>query len=140
MRIQEKYWRDDMEVRENIRMFREKRGISQKALGNISGKSESAIQGYETGKTDIPLSALEAIAKALKVSLAELVEGKKKVPENKPMELRIYNLDDRMAVTQILVKNGYTVSQGKRQRSPTGKTLDYFLKVVEDADNADTSK
>lgn len=129
-----------MEVRENIRMFREKRGISQKALGDISGKSESAIQGYETGKTDIPLSALEAIAKALKVSLAELVEGKKKVPENKPMELRIYNLDDRMAVTQILVKNGYTVSQGKRQRSPTGKTLDYFLKVVEDADNADTSK
>lgn len=129
-----------MEVRESIRMFRERRGISQKALGDISGKSESAIQGYETGKTDIPLSALEAIAKALKISLAELVEGKKKVPENKPMELRIYNLDDRMAVTQILVKNGYTVSQGKRQRSPTGKTLDYFLKVVEDADNADTSK
>lgn len=129
-----------MEVRENIRMFREKRGISQKALGDISGKSESAIQGYETGKTDIPLSALEAIAKALKISLAELVEGKKKVLENKPMELRIYNLDDRMAVTQILVKNGYTVSQGKRQRSPTGKTLDYFLKIVEDADNADTSK
>lgn len=129
-----------MEVRESIRMFREKRGLSQKVLGDISGKSESAIQGYETGKTDIPLSALEAIAKALKVSLAELVDGKKKVPENKLMELRIYNLEDRMAVTQILVKNGYTVSQGKRQRSPTGKTLDYFLKVAEDADNADTSK
>lgn len=129
-----------MKVRENIRMFREKRGISQKTLGDISGKSESAIQGYETGKTDIPLSALEAIAKALNISLAELADGKKKVPENKLMELRIYNLDDRMAVTQILVKNGYTVSQGKRQRTSTGKTLDYFLKVAEDADNADTSK
>lgn len=129
-----------MEVRENIRMFREKRRLSQKALGDISGKSESAIQGYETGKTDIPLSALEAIAKGLKVSLAELVEGKRNLPENKPMELRIYNLEDRMTVTQILVKNGYTVSQGKRQRSPTGKTLEYFLKVSEDADNADTSK
>ncbi len=129
-----------MEVRESIRMFREKRGVSQKTLGEISGKSESAIQGYETGKTDIPLTALVAIAKALNVSLAELVEGKKNVPENKPTELRIYNLEDRMAVTQILVKNGYTVSQGKRQRSPTGKTLDYFLKITEDADNADTSK
>lgn len=129
-----------MEVRESIRMFREKRGVSQKTLGEISGKSESAIQGYETGKTDIPLSALVAIANALKISLAELVEGKVKKPENKPVELRIYNLDDRMEVTQILVKNGYTVSQGKRQRSPTGKTLDYFLKIAEDADNADTSK
>lgn len=129
-----------MEVRENIRMFQEKRGISQKTLGNISGKSESAIQGYEAGKTDIPLSALEAIAKALKVSLAELVEGKKKMSESKPMELRIYNLEDRMAVTQILVKNGYTVSQIKRQKTPTGKTMDYFLRVSEESDNADTSK
>lgn len=129
-----------MEVRESIRMFREKKGVSQKTLGEISGKSESAIQGYETGKTDIPLSALMAIAKALNVSLAELVEGKKNVPVNKPMELRIYNLEDRMAVTQILVKNGYTVSQGKRYKTPTGKTMEYFLKVIEDDDNADTSK
>ena len=129
-----------MEVRESIRMFREKRGISQKTLGEISGKSESAIQGYETGKTDIPLSAMIAIAKALKISLAELAEGKINEPEYSPIELRIYNLDDRMEVTKILVKNGYTVSQGKRQRSLTGKTLDYFLKVEEDADNADTSK
>lgn len=129
-----------MEVRENIRMFRQKIGISQKGLGDRLGKSESAIQGYEAGKTDIPLSALEAIAKALNVSMAELVEGKKRAPEDKTVELRIYNLEDRMEVTQILVKNGYTVSQGKRQRSPTGKTLEYFLKVAEDADNADTSK
>ncbi len=59
---------------------------------------------------------------------------------NDVMELRIYNLEDRLAVAQILIKNGYTVSQGKRKRSPTGKTLDYFLKVSEDPDNADTTK
>ncbi|MEZ3504918.1 MAG: hypothetical protein K1W25_15980 [Lachnospiraceae bacterium] len=56
------------------------------------------------------------------------------------MELKIYNQDDRLSVAAILIKNGYTVSQGKRQRSPTGKTLDYILKVSEDKDNADTSK
>ena len=129
-----------MEVRDSIRMFREKRGIPQKALGEAIGKSESAVQGYETGKTDIPLSSLEAIAKALKISLAEMVEGKVRKSESKPMELRIYNLDDRMTVTQILVKNGYTVSQGKKQKSPTGKTMEYFLKIREDEGNADTSK
>lgn len=57
-----------------------------------------------------------------------------------PMELKIYNKDDRLKVAQILIDNGYTVSQGKRQRTPTGKTLDYFLKVVEDGDYADTAK
>ena len=56
------------------------------------------------------------------------------------VELKIYNLEDRLAVAQILIKNGYTVSQGKKQRSPTGKTLDYFLKVTEDPDNAETAK
>ena len=57
-----------------------------------------------------------------------------------PMELKIYNKDDRLKVAQILIDNGYTVSQGKRQRTPTGKTLDYFLKVVDDGDNAYTAK
>lgn len=56
------------------------------------------------------------------------------------MELLIYNQEDRLAVAQILIKNGYTVSQGKRQRTPTGKTVDYFLKVTEDDDNANTSR
>ena len=56
------------------------------------------------------------------------------------IELKIYNLEDRLNVAQILIKNGYTVSQGKRQRSTSGKSLDYFLKVTEDDSNADTSK
>ncbi len=58
------------------------------------------------------------------------------------MELKIYSKEDRLKVAAILIDNGYTVSQGKRkrQRTPTGKTLDYFLKVTEDGDNADTSK
>lgn len=56
------------------------------------------------------------------------------------MELRIYNLEDRLAVAQILIKNGYTVSQTKRPKTATGKTLDYFLKVEEDPSNAETVK
>ena len=55
-------------------------------------------------------------------------------------ELRIYNQQDRLDVASILIKNGYTVSQTKRQKTPTGKTVDYFLRVTLDEDNADTSK
>lgn len=60
--------------------------------------------------------------------------------ENKVIELKIYNKEDRLKVAQILIDNGYTVSQGKRQRTPTGKTLDYFLRITESNDNADTAK
>lgn len=56
------------------------------------------------------------------------------------MELKIYNQQDRLDVAAILIKNGYTVSQSKKQRSPTGKMVDYYLKVQEDENNTDTSK
>ncbi len=56
------------------------------------------------------------------------------------MELKIYSKEDRLKVAAILIDNGYTVSQGKRRRTATGKTLDYFLRVTDDSDNANTSK
>lgn len=56
-----------------------------------------------------------------------------------PMEILIYRQEDRLQVAQILIKNGYTVSQGKKKRTETGKQLDYFLKVTEDENNANTS-
>lgn len=59
---------------------------------------------------------------------------------NPVMESKIFNLEDRLNVAQILIKNGYTVSQGKRARTQTGKTLDYFLKVQADADNMESQK
>lgn len=77
-------------------------------------------------------------------SRRKICKGKKDVGglimADSVMELKIYNLEDRLAVAQILIKNGYTVSQGKRQRNPAGKALEYFLKVSESPDNADTSK
>lgn len=56
------------------------------------------------------------------------------------MELRIYSKEDRLKIAAILIDNGYTVSQGKRQKTPTGRSLEYYLKVTEDSENADTSK
>ena len=53
------------------------------------------------------------------------------------MKAKIYidKLEDRIEVAGILIKNGYTVSQDKEKRTPTGKTYDYFLIVSRD-DNA----
>lgn len=50
-------------------------------------------------------------------------------------ELSIAKLEDRKAVTAILHENGYTVGPGKRKKTPTGKTIDYFLIVYEEDTN-----
>lgn len=60
--------------------------------------------------------------------------------EEKEMLIKIYNQQDRLDVAQILIKNGYTVSQTKRARVPGGKTVDYFLKAKLDEENANTTK
>lgn len=128
-------------IRANIKKFREEAGLTQKALADRIGKSESAIQGYESGKTDIPLSGIASILKALKISLADLERGSKaEVQAEKPMEILIYNQDDRLNTAAILIKNGYTVEQGKRQRTQTGKSLDYFLRIRKYSETADTSR
>ena len=44
-------------------------------------------------------------------------------------EISIAKLEDRKTVTAILHENGYTVGPGKRKKTETGKTIDYFLKA-----------
>lgn len=47
-------------------------------------------------------------------------------------KLYIDKLEERIEVAGILIKNGYTVSQGKEKKTPTGKVYDYFLVVSRD--------
>lgn len=60
--------------------------------------------------------------------------------EEKEMLIKIYNQQDRLDVAQILIKNGYTVAQVKKKRTETGKTVDYYLKIRLDEENASITK
>lgn len=53
-------------------------------------------------------------------------------------EISINKLEDRKAVTAILHENGYTVGPGKRKLTPTGKQIDYYLKVYKDSEQDST--
>lgn len=55
-------------------------------------------------------------------------------------EISIAKLEDRKTVTAILHENGYTVGPGKRKKTETGKTLDYYLKVYEEDDGNDAKR
>lgn len=57
----------------------------------------------------------------------------------KVAELSIYKLEDRKAVTAILLENGYTVGPGVRKKTPTGKQMDYYLKVYRDTEAGNTA-
>lgn len=106
---------DRRSIGRNIKKIREDRKISQKKLGELIEKSESAIGNYETGSTDIPCSSLLSIADVLKCGPEEFF-GAKHDDFNPIAELRVYTQEDRQLVAGILVKNGYTVRQIKVPR------------------------
>lgn len=125
------------QVGKRIRQEREAAGISMDQLGKMVGKNVRTISDYETGSGSISVSTLIKIANALGVHPSVLLgAGKKK---GRSMEIRVYQLEDRMAIAPILLKNGYTVSLTKKARD-SGKTVDYCLKLEESDSNLRIAK
>ena len=48
------------------------------------------------------------------------------------MKIDINREDDRLTVAAILVKNGYTVRQGKERRTPTARVFNYYIEAEKD--------
>ena len=76
----------------------------------------------------------------LKMLLTAIKQGNKMYfegIEDDFMEELALELDedtDNVKVTAILHANGYTVGPGKRKKTPTGKQLDYYLKVYKEVE------
>ncbi len=56
-----------------LKALRQKRGLTQEVLARRMGLSRAYLARLEMGRHDPPLSTLAKLAKALKVSVAELV-------------------------------------------------------------------
>ncbi len=130
-------------VAESIRKYRTDAGLTQADLGRKIGKSESFIRDAEKGRNEVTIGTLEKIANAVGVPMLKMLDksyGEEKSVFDKFIKLLIYNLDERLTVSGILIKNGYTVGQMKQKRTETGKVLDYFLTARLDDENADTAR
>lgn len=129
-------------VGQEIKRVRNDMGLSQKAFGQLIGRSESQIGAYENATTSISVDVLFKIAEVAKIKPEELLTGpvKKEIKTGWDAELRIYGLEDRKAVMTILAVNGYDVGQHKKQVTPTGKAVAYYVHATDRKDNADTSK
>lgn len=64
-----------MTIGDKIRHYRNKMGLTQKKLGELSGTSERTIQQYEGGKRQPRLEQLKKIATALNTPIVDLFES-----------------------------------------------------------------
>lgn len=115
-----------------VNAARTKKGHSLAQMGLSVGKADDTIARWEKGKVDYKLSDIEAIASYAGMSVKEMLFGKEEKKQDEMFELEIYTKEDRLKVATILLDNGYAVTQGKRQKTPTGKQVIYFLKVSKD--------
>ena len=119
-------------VTEMLKNARKRSGDSYIQAGSKIGIKADNVSKWERGEKDFTLSDCEMIAGYAGVSVKELLFGKEEEKQSGVMELEIYNRDDRLNVCKMLVDNGYAVSQGKRNKTPTGKQVIYFLRVTKD--------
>ena len=114
--------------------------MTQAELATKMGVTPQTISQYERGLKNPRPRTIEKYANILGCKPEEIYsemyiesEGKSEMSEelkrldNWDGELKIYNLEDRLAVSTILIKNGYDVGQHQRKKDPNSKALDYFL-------------
>ena len=65
-----------------IKTLREKKGITQAQLADLLGVSSKAISKWETAKGFPDITLIEPLAKALSVSVMELLSGDMVVNQN----------------------------------------------------------
>ena len=66
-----------------IKALREKKGLTQAQLGEILAVSDKAVSKWETGRGLPDISLLESLAKALGVSVPELLSGQAVTNQNR---------------------------------------------------------
>ena len=73
---------------ETIRLLRERKALTQKQLADKLCISDKAVSKWETGKGLPDISLLEDLARALGISLTELMTGNLQTNENRSANLR----------------------------------------------------
>jgi XRE family aerobic/anaerobic benzoate catabolism transcriptional regulator len=101
-----------------VRAWRARRGMTRKQLASDSGLSERFLADVETGKGNVSINSLEAAARALNISILELLQD-----APRPAMARVQGLLTRLDDTQLdqaygLLGSTFGLSdaQGREQR------------------------
>jgi XRE family aerobic/anaerobic benzoate catabolism transcriptional regulator len=106
------------ELGARVRAWRARRGMTRKQLASDSGLSERFLADVETGKGNVSINSLEAAARALNISILELLQD-----APRPALARVQGLLTRLDDTQLDQAYGMlgstfglNDSQGREQR------------------------
>ena len=58
-----------------VRQLRKAKGLSQEALASLCRLDRTYVGGIERGERNVALRNIEALARALEISMSELVRG-----------------------------------------------------------------
>lgn len=67
-----------MSISENIKFYRNEKGLTQQELADKIGKSINSVKKYESGYTKPPIDVINKIASVLGISINQLIGEKKK--------------------------------------------------------------
>lgn len=104
-----------IEILKNIEAIRKEKGIKQEEMGRRLGVTQMAYSNYVNRNLDIPYSRLEQIAKALGVSVVDIVSWPEKyIPESsisptceecEKKQITIDNLNKLISVYETKLNN-----------------------------------
>lgn len=89
-----------------LRTLRERAGLTQRALGEQIGVTDKAVSKWETGRGLPDVTLLDSLAKALGVSVAELLAGEQVVNRNRAGNLNRMQFYVCPVCGNVLTANG----------------------------------
>jgi XRE family transcriptional regulator, aerobic/anaerobic benzoate catabolism transcriptional regulator len=106
------------ELGARVRAWRARRGMTRKQLANDSGLSERFLADVETGKGNVSINSLEAAARALNITILDLLQD-----APKPALARVHSLVARLddgqldqAYSLLATNFGLADAKGREQR------------------------
>lgn len=123
-----------MSVGENIKQTRQAKGLTQKELGEKLGIKQATISMFEKDKTNIKISTLRKIARALDVDIRILTKGNESsITEEHTTTLNTLILDvtKQELITEIINQVSYYIDKSDF------KILDADMEKWIDADSTD---
>lgn len=111
------------EIGNLIKSTRKKKGITQKSLAHMIGKTESMVSRYESGSADISVDTLNKIATSLECSIETFIGSEK-----------------AKAINDFSVFESYLKSLGiylEYVSNGTGEPLEVFIRRLEEGNELD---
>src|SRR5215213_4833364 len=106
------------ELGARVRAWRARRGMTRKQLANDSGLSERFLADVESGKGNVSINSLEAAARALNITILDLLQDAPR-PAMGRVQALLARLDDHQldqAHSLLASSFGLTDAHGREQR------------------------